>query len=172
MRRVVLAALVVACAALVVVPVLTAKDGNSGGNSANAGPASQRLSVNVRGPSASAEPSAANFTLRLSRAAPSRVAVRYSTVDGTATSGSDYVAKRGSLVFARGQRIKTVRIVVKDDSAPEAAESFSLVVSPARGVRVRGGRASAAIAKNDLPTFTLVGMMNGANEAADGRWQG
>ena len=50
----------------------------------------------------------ANFQVSLSSASGQTVSVGYSTADGTATAGSDYVAVGGSLVFTPGQVTKTV----------------------------------------------------------------
>ena len=42
----------------------------------------------------------ANFGVSLSAASPQVITVNYATADGTATAGSDYVAKSGTLTFA------------------------------------------------------------------------
>ncbi|MCU0116599.1 hypothetical protein N8H09_17700 [Curtobacterium flaccumfaciens] len=44
----------------------------------------------------------ANFTVSLSAASGQTVSVNYATADGTATAGSDYVARSGTLTFAPG----------------------------------------------------------------------
>jgi hypothetical protein len=129
-------------------------------------PAGPAPSVTIRGPGATEEGGVAVFSVRLSRAAPRRVVLRYATEAGTASAASDYSSRRGTLAFARGQRTKTIRVTIKEDSDPEAAESFAVVLSRASGARIRGRRASVVIPKNDLPTFTLTATMDGAQEAA------
>ncbi len=49
------------------------------------------------------------------------------TRSGTATIGDDeYIAKTGTLTFARGETTKTITIEVKGDSKKEANETFYL----------------------------------------------
>jgi hypothetical protein len=48
----------------------------------------------------------------------------FRAVGGKATSGSDYVAKTGTLTFAPGETAKTITIEVKGDSKKEADEAF------------------------------------------------
>ena len=50
----------------------------------------------------------------------------FRTVDGTAKSGEDYIAKTGTLTFAPGATTKTITIEVKGDSKKEADETFYL----------------------------------------------
>ena len=66
------------------------------------------------------------FTVTLSAAYDQAVTVNYATtsIGGTATAGSDYVAKSGTLTFAAGETTKTVTIVVYRDSKKEADETF------------------------------------------------
>jgi hypothetical protein len=64
------------------------------------------------------------FTVRLSAAYDQAVTVNYATANGTATAGSDYQAKSGSVTFAPGETIKTITIVVNGDKAKEANETF------------------------------------------------
>ncbi len=66
------------------------------------------------------------FTVTLSAAYDQAVTMSYRTVNGTATSGSDYVAKTGTLTFAPGETTKTITITVNGDSKREANEVFYL----------------------------------------------
>lgn len=67
------------------------------------------------------------FTVTLSAAYDQAVTMSFTTVNGTATSGSgDYIAKSGTLTFAPGETTKTVTIVVNGDSKKEANETFYL----------------------------------------------
>jgi hypothetical protein len=108
------------------------------------------------------------FSVSLSRAPIRTAKVRFETVDDTATSGNDYVQRKGTLVFKRGQRQKTVRVSVVNDTSAEGAETFSLQLSKAEGARIKRGNARVSIGKSDLPApFTLHSTMNGSYESGD-----
>jgi len=66
------------------------------------------------------------FTVTLSAAYDQPVTMSYHTVDGTATSSGDYIAKTGTLTFAPGETTKTITIEVKGDNKKEANETFYL----------------------------------------------
>lgn len=105
------------------------------------------------------------FKVRLSRAAPASVQVRFATSSGSAKSGDDYVARSGTLLFKRGERSKPVRIAVGDDGTAEPEETFFLVLSRGRGARIRDGRGTAVIQSSDLPrVFTLQADLTGAEQ--------
>ena len=57
-----------------------------------------------------------DFAVTLSRAASGTVTVEYATADGTATAGSDYTARSGTLTFDPGETAKTVSVPVLDDA--------------------------------------------------------
>jgi hypothetical protein len=64
------------------------------------------------------------FTVRLSAAYDQAVTVNYATASGTATAGSDYQTKSGTVTFAAGETVKTITVVVNGDKAREANETF------------------------------------------------
>jgi len=66
------------------------------------------------------------FTVSLSAAYDQPVTVSYRTVNGTATSGSDYTSKNGTITFAPGQTTITITVVVKGDNKRESNETFYL----------------------------------------------
>ncbi|MFX8327835.1 Calx-beta domain-containing protein, partial [Acinetobacter baumannii] len=59
------------------------------------------------------------FTVTLSSASVQTVTVDYATVNGTALSGSDFVAASGTLTFAAGETSKTVSVTINGDTALE-----------------------------------------------------
>ena len=69
---------------------------------------------------------------RIERATHRDIGVRFvaATRDGTATAGADYTATSGTLTFTVGQRSKTVRVPILDDSHDDG-ETFTLVLSDA-----------------------------------------
>jgi hypothetical protein len=111
------------------------------------------------------EGASAVFVVRLSATARRVVTVRFATADGSATAGADYLRRRGTLLFGRGERTKRVSVPVMDDAEPEGEETFFLIVSKPRGAKVARPRASARIRASDLPApFTLHADLSAADE--------
>lgn len=71
----------------------------------------------------------ATFTVTLSSPADTAVTVRYTSADGTATSGSDYGAVSGTLTFAPGELSKTISVPITDDVVYEGPETFTIQLS-------------------------------------------
>ena len=84
-----------------------------------------------------------SFTVKRSNNSGS-FTVNYATANGTAVSGSDYVAKSGKLTFnAGGSLTQTVSVTVNGDTAIEANENFLLKLSG-----LVSSRGTAAITDN------------------------
>jgi hypothetical protein len=71
----------------------------------------------------------ANFKITLLSTQDVSVSVDFTTADGTALAGSDYVATNGTLVFAPGEKVKTVTVALTPDVPAEADEVFYLDLS-------------------------------------------
>jgi hypothetical protein len=69
------------------------------------------------------------FTVTLSAASGQAVTVNFATVNGTATAGSDYVAKSDVLTFNPGETSKNIIVVVNGDTANEPNETFFVNLS-------------------------------------------
>ena len=81
----------------------------------------------------SGPPGTAQVIAELNAPAPAGgLLVDYTTVDGTAQAGSDYVARSGTLTFAPGQTKATIDIDLINDLTPESAETFTVVFSNVR----------------------------------------
>ena len=97
-----------------------------------------------------AEGAAASFTVTLDRAVIGQAAVEYATSDGTATTGSDYDARAGTLEFQSGEIEKTLEVPTTNDAADEDDETFTLTLSrPTANVRLSGTAATATIRDDD-----------------------
>ncbi|MDP3241960.1 MAG: Calx-beta domain-containing protein [Reyranella sp.] len=113
------------------------------------------------------------FTVTLSAAAAGPVTVAYSTADGTATSGSDYVAASGSLTFAAGETSKTIQVKVKGDKAAEGNETFTVRLANAAGATIADGPATGTVTNDDaaakLPALSVgdVAMREGDSGTAE-----
>ena len=79
------------------------------------------------------------------------VNVNYTSVDGSATAGSDYAAVSGSLSFSDGQMSKTFSVELIDDANYEGDESLGLTLSNPTGGAGLGTPALAilTISEND-----------------------
>lgn len=74
------------------------------------------------------------FEARISEPSPAPITLEFSTQDGTAVAGEDYVGQSGFVTFLPGQTITTVTVDVLGDTDIETQEQFSLVVIPNAGI--------------------------------------
>ena len=94
----------------------------------------------------------ASFTVRLSSppGVGQNVSVKYATANGTATSGSDYVAVPvTTLPFGVGESSKMVTVAVNGDSLAEAKETFLVKLSNPAGVIIADSQATGTIIADD-----------------------
>lgn len=91
----------------------------------------------------------ATFTVSLSSASANSVTVNYATANGTATAGSDYTAKSGTLTFAAGETSKTVTVNILGDTVVESDETFSLLLSGASNATIGTGTGTATLVNDD-----------------------
>lgn len=91
----------------------------------------------------------ATFTVSLSAASGQTVSVNYATADGTATAGSDYVARSGTLTFAPGVAAQGVAVTVNGDTAVEPNETFSMALSGASNASIARTTGTATILNDD-----------------------
>ncbi len=76
----------------------------------------------------------AQFLIHLSRAPATSLTITYTTVDGTAVAGTDYLAKLpGTVVFAPGQISKTIDVLVPANTTVDGPRTMSLEVVVAGG---------------------------------------
>lgn len=85
--------------------------------------------------------------------------VDFATANGSAVSGSDYVATSGTLTFGAGETSKVVQVTINGDTALEGDETFSLTLSNATGgVIISDNQAVATITNDDLgPPVVSIG---------------
>jgi len=89
------------------------------------------------------------------------VSVAYSTINGTATSGSDYVEASGNLLFADRETTKTIRLTIINNSTVEANETFQVVLSAPTGGATLGVPSQATVTIVDDDTPQLAGQWGG-----------
>lgn len=90
-----------------------------------------------------------SFTVTLTGKTSQAVSVNYTTSNGTATAGSDYTAKTGTLNFAAGETTKFITITVNGDVAVEGNETFFVLLSSPISAVVGVGRGTGTITNDD-----------------------
>ena len=75
------------------------------------------------------EGGSAAFTITLSEVVSNNVVISYQTANGSATAGSDYTARSGTVVFRPGDTIKTRTVMTVQDSLSESIETFTMTLS-------------------------------------------
>ena len=100
-----------------------------------------------------------SFTVTLAPVNASQtVTVNYTTADGTAAAGIDYVAKSGTLTFSPSVATQTIAVTVNGDVTVEANETFVVNLSSATGAVIGDSQGVAIIINDDAaagPTVTL-----------------
>jgi hypothetical protein len=106
------------------------------------------------------------FTITLSDACDTDVTVHYSTADGTATAGSDFIAASGTAIIKAGSTSTTVTVAIIDDTKVEATETFTVTLSEPSGAEINDGTATGMIVSDDaLPSLSI---SNASANEADG----
>ncbi|MBU3016003.1 hypothetical protein KO488_14695, partial [Poseidonibacter lekithochrous] len=99
------------------------------------------------------------FTVSLSNPSDSAVTVDFTTADGTALAGSDYVSDNGTITFAPGETSKTISISVLDDNIFEADESMYINLTNPVNAEVADEQGEGRIAdsgnESDIPTLSI-----------------
>jgi hypothetical protein len=92
------------------------------------------------------------FTVRLSNASTQNVTVNFTTADGTAHGGEDFVAQTSQLTFAPGELAKTIAVAIQGDTIDEADETFFVNLSGAAGATIADSQGLGTIRDNDGTT--------------------
>ena len=89
------------------------------------------------------------FKVNLSRAYDQTVTVDYATANGTAATGTDYVAKSGTLTFKPQTTEGSIEVTVLGDTLKEADETFDVVLSNATNAKITTAIGTATIRNDD-----------------------
>ncbi|WP_455272861.1 beta strand repeat-containing protein [Rhizobium herbae] len=104
------------------------------------------------------------FEVRLSQPAPSAFSATYTTINGTAVAGSDYVATSGTINFVPGQDVALVSVPIIGNTLSEASEVFSLAItvpnSPSIGTE--GTVGTATILDEDTGSGPVISLSAGS----------
>ncbi|MCM2265665.1 MAG: S8 family serine peptidase, partial [Desulfuromonadales bacterium] len=78
------------------------------------------------------------------------VSIQYATANGTATAGSDYTARSGTLSFAEGVSTQNIVITITNDTLLETGEIFTVALANPVGATVGAiSNATVTIVNND-----------------------
>jgi hypothetical protein len=102
----------------------------------------------------------ATLTLTLSRASTTVTSIGWSTVNGTALAGSDFVGASGLATFAAGALTTQITIAVIGDSTPEAGELFSVALSGPTGLTIGDDAGQVTVVNDDAPTVSIEGAVS------------
>src|SRR5207302_5871699 len=90
------------------------------------------------------------FAVQLSNPSDQRVAVTYSTSDGTATAADhDYAATTGQLTFEPGVMSQSFSVIVNSDTKAEPDQNFFVTLSGAINAAIRDDHAEGVIFNDD-----------------------
>ena len=144
------------------------------------------LSANQTIVEGNSNPQNVTYTVTLSRSDTRVITVNYATANGTATAGSDYTSRTGTLTFNSGVTSQSINIPILNDSINEANETFTLTLTSPTNANL-GTRTSVTTTISDtltasvtttLPTnvenLTLTGTttINGTGNAGNNILQG
>ena len=96
----------------------------------------------------------ATFAVTLSQAATETVTLHYHTVAGTAGT-ADFTPTSGSLTFQPGEQGKTISIPITPDTASEANERFTVVLTDAAGATIAKATGTATIIDDDTSSLAV-----------------
>jgi hypothetical protein len=89
------------------------------------------------------------FVVTLSSAYDVAVSVNFTTADGSATAGEDYVARAGTLTFNPGETSNTIVVNVTGDRKLEELEVFYVNLSGGSGAFVADNQAYGYVRNDD-----------------------
>src|SRR4030095_1425776 len=122
----------------------------------NTGPAIERVHVsstltiaNSRVVEGNSDQRVVEIMVTVPQATTAPITVRYSTKNGTALSGEDYVAAKGSITFAPGEMMKRIKVSVIGELLCEEDETFQIVLSNSSDGLTDGGGGMVTIVNDD-----------------------
>lgn len=98
----------------------------------------------------------ASFLVTLANSLNQTVTVNYTTEPISATAGTDYEPKSGTLTFAPGESSKTITVNVLGDTLDELPETFRVVLSGATGAAITTDTAIGTIVDDDPPPVVSI----------------
>jgi hypothetical protein len=107
----------------------------------------------------------ATVTVTLNAKSSDTVTVKYTSVDGSATAGTDYTTKTGTLIFAPNETSKQIVIPVIDNTTADGTRVASVVISDNTGtITINDNDTSAPVTPTPIPAATVASVI--AEDAA------
>lgn len=96
-----------------------------------------------------------DFKVTLNNASTIPVTVAYTTTNGTAIAGIDYMAANGTVTFNPGQTGKTIKVLIKGDTEIERAEKFKVILSQPVNATIADSIGVGTIKNDDPVSFAV-----------------
>jgi hypothetical protein len=112
--------------------------------------------VQVSGPAGAT----ATFTVRLPSPSGQTVSVNFTTADGTAVAGTDYIATSGTVTFPPGQTMEPINVQVLGQTTPQPIKTFSVNLTNPVNATISIAKGTATI-QNTIasPSLSIVSMV-------------
>ena len=120
------------------------------------GTASEASDLTVSDATATEEDATIDFVVTLDPASDKAVTVDYATANGTATAGSDYTGKSGTLSFSASETSRTVSVAILNDDDVESDETLTLTLSNAANADIEDARGTGTISDDDAASSTTL----------------
>lgn len=90
------------------------------------------------------------FTVTQSAVSGVATTVNWTTANGSASAGSDYVAASGTLTIPAGSTTGQIQVTINGDTAIEGNETFTVSLSSPAGATIAAGTATGTIIDDEL----------------------
>ncbi|NCS76024.1 MAG: endo-1,3-1,4-beta-glycanase ExsH [Microcystis aeruginosa K13-07] len=108
------------------------------------------------------------FKVTLSTTSTQTITVNYATANNTATAGSDYTAKTGTLTFTPGQISQDIMISVNGDTAIEPDETFLINLSNPSNALITDNQGLGTITNDDGDNTSVTLAVSPSSVTEDG----
>jgi uncharacterized delta-60 repeat protein len=132
----------------------------------NGSPISAGIQQNISKLEGNLPTTQAAFKVVLNAASITTVTVNFTTVDGTAKNGEDYIGTSGTLTFKPGQTSKSVSVTILGDNINEPNETFSLQLGDPKNAILGTLSTARCTIKNDDAAFSVTAL-NSINKASN-----
>jgi hypothetical protein len=91
----------------------------------------------------------AQFVITLAAPQTHTITLHFATANGTATAGSDYTARSGTVTIPQGAVAKVITIPILGDTAHEADETLSITLTNPSGTTISDAVGLGTIGNDD-----------------------